>query len=127
MKRAFQIAGILLIILLGAGPASAAVGCVLGNSTMVPSCPIAMIGMDADCPMSHVLAASDCSQDCCNRTAPIALVVNAVSVKPKLSAARQIGALTGSSAPEVNFRPEALPGFAASSRPRYIVLRVFRI
>jgi hypothetical protein len=42
MKWAFQIACVLLIILIGVGPASAAVGCVLGNSAMGPSCPMGL-------------------------------------------------------------------------------------
>ena len=128
MKRAFQISGILLIVLLGAGPASAAVGCVLGSSGMGPSCPMGMTGMDADCPMSHALAAFDCSLDCCSGTAPIAQVVNAVPVKPKLLTAVSI--MAGFSVPtpvDESFRPEIVPNFAASSTPRYILLCVFRI
>jgi len=129
MKRAFQIAGILLIILLGAGPASAAVGCVLGSSAMGPSCPMGMTAMDADCPMSHALAAGDCSQDCCNRTAPIAQVVNAVPVKPKYAAANlQMAVLAVPTVVEGRYsRPAVFLSFAASSPPRYILLRVFRI
>ena len=128
MKRAFQIVGILLIVLLGAGPASAAVGCVLGSSAMGPSCPMGMTRMDADCPMSHAHAAVNCSQDCCNRTAPIAQAVNAVPVKPKLvAAAPHMSELTVPAAPEENSRPQVLPSFAANSPPRYIMLRMFRI
>ena len=128
MKRPFQIAGILLILLLGAGPASAAVSCVLGSSAMGSSCPMGMAGMDADCPMSHALAAGDCSQDCCSRTAPIALLVNAIPVKPKLAVAVPIVATPAVfTAAEGNSRPAVLLGLAASSLPRYILLRVFRI
>lgn len=116
------------MVLLGAGPASAAVGCVLGNSTMGTSCPMGMTGMDADCPMSHVLATGDCSQDCYNRTAPIALLVNAVPVKPELiAAAPHMAELAVPTPVEGNSRLEVLPSIVASSPPRYILLRVFRI
>jgi hypothetical protein len=128
MKRAFQIAGILLILLIGAGPALAAVGCVLSSSAMGPSCPMGMTEMAADCPMAHTFAATDCSQDCCNRSAPIAQVADAVPVKPKFVAvALHFAGLTVSAAPERNARHEVVPRFAASSPPRYILLQVFRI
>jgi len=128
MKWAFQIARVLLIILIGVGPASAAVGCVLGNSAMGPSCPMGTTGMDADYAMSHALAAGGCSQDCCNRTAPIVQLVIAVPVKPKLAAAvPQMAGLTIPTAVEGNSQPEVSQNFTANSPPRYILLRVFRI
>ena len=128
MKGTFQLAEFLLMILLGAGPASAVVGCVLGNSAMGSSCPMGMTAMDADCPMSHAFASDACSQDCCNRTAPIVQVVNAVPVKPKIIAAVPLAAeLTISAAKEGRILPEASPFFTANSPPRYILLRVFRI
>ena len=128
MKRAFQIVGILLVLLLAAGPASAALGCTLSGPAMDSSCPMDMDGMSADCPMSHALATVDCSHDCCDRTAPIALVVNGIPVKSKFVASiPQISSLTVPSEAEENSHFEGLPSFAASSPPRYILLRVFRI
>jgi len=128
MKRAFTIAGFLLVVLLGAGPASAALGCVLSNSAMGPSCPMGMAAMDADCPMSHARASVACSQDCCNRTAPVAIVLNGIPVKPKFVAAvLPMTGLTLPTATEGNSRSVALPSYAVSSPPRYILLRVFRI
>lgn len=128
MKQLFQIAGVLLIVLLGAGPASAAVGCAAQNSAMDSSCPMGMAGMGADCPMSHSLAALDCSEDCCNLTAPVAQVVNAVPVKPKLIAAAQpMLARTVATEVEGISRPGLSKSVAANSPPRYILLRVFRI
>jgi hypothetical protein len=128
MKRVFQIAGVLLILVLGAGPASAAIGCVLSNPAMGQSCPMGVAGMDADCPMSHALAPRDCSQDCCNRTAPIAVVLSGLPVKPKLvAAAPAIARLNLVTAAKPHIFPEILPPVAANSPPRYILLRVFRI
>lgn len=128
MKRALPIVGILLVLLLAAGPASAAISCAMSNSAMGPSCPMGIAGMDADCPMSHALAAADCSQDCCNRAAPIALVQNGIPVKPKLLATSlQLATIAIPIEAERNSRPEAPAFFAANSPPRYILLRVFRI
>jgi hypothetical protein len=128
MKRAFSIVGFLLILLLGAGPASTALGCVLSNSAMAPSCPMGMSAMDPDCPMSHAIAAADCTQDCCNRTAPVATVLSGIPVKPKLvAAALPMASLTVPTAAEGYRRSDILPAYAASSPPRYILLRVFRI
>jgi len=127
MKRAFTIAGLLLVVLLGAGQASAALACVLSNSATGPSCPMGMAAMDADCPMSHALASVDCSQDCCNRTA-VAIVLNGIPVKPKFVAAvLPMTGLTLPTATEGNSCSVTLPSYAVSSPPRYILLRVFRI
>ena len=128
MKRTFPIVGILLVLLLAAGPASAAVRCVLASTAMGPSCPMSMAGMDVDCPMSHTLAAADCSQDCCNQAAPIALAQNGIPVKPKLLLPMlNMASIDVPIAAEGNSRPEILPTVAANSPPRYILLRVFRI
>jgi hypothetical protein len=85
-------------------------------------------GMDVDCPMSHTLAAADCSQDCCNQAAPIALAQNGIPVKPKLLLPMlHMANLEVPIAAEENSCPEILPPVAANSPPRYILLRVFRV
>jgi hypothetical protein len=127
MQRASKIVGILLMLLLAVGPASAEVACVLGDAQMGSACPMGMATADADCPMTHALSAGDCSQDCCNLNTAITQVVNAVLVKQKLTLSAPQIAWIAPTTVEAKSRFELLPSVAASSPPRYILLRVFRI
>src|SRR6185503_11315455 len=70
MKRATQILSVLLVLILGTGPAWAALGCASDP------------GMGSACPMGHSLAGPDCSRDCCELQTPTADVLNALTSKP---------------------------------------------
>ena len=127
MKWATQIFAVVLTGLLSAAPAWTAVSCTLGNAQMGTSCPMGMAQMDPDCPMSHSLA-MDCSQDCCNRATPQAVVIPGIPAKSKIveaSPASESLAVVQATASPGNAGPASLA--AAASPPRYLLLRVFRI
>ena len=128
MKHAVQIVGILLIFLLGAGPAVAAVSCFLTNRVIDTACPMGMAPMSADCPTAHMIPAPDCSQDCCDPTSTQPIVIAGFAVKPKfllvLPRQAELGTLP---AAESASSPEPFPHRAATSLPRHVLLRVFRI
>ncbi|HEY2468046.1 MAG TPA: hypothetical protein VGI45_09410 [Terracidiphilus sp.] len=128
MKRLIQIFAVTLIGLLTAGPAWAAVSCALDNSAMGASCPMGMAHMDADCPMSHAMAMMDCSQDCCNRTLPQALVLPGIPLKSKILAPAQgMFTLSVAQTTETRANSEPVSPRVSTSPPRYLLLRVFRI
>jgi hypothetical protein len=128
MKRPVQTFATLLIGLLTAGPALAAAACTLNSMAMATSCPREMAGLSADCPMSHVLEATDCRQDCCNRTLPQAVAIPGFPAKPRfLAVTPDVALLTALPAAETDSSPQSTPLRVASSPPRYILLRVFRI
>jgi len=127
MKRVIQIFAVMLIWLLSAGPAWAALSCALGNTAIGASCPMGMARMDADCPMSHAMA-MDCSQDCCNRTLPQTIVVPGVPARSKILATTPGSfSLPAVETIETSANTELVSLETASSPPRYLVLRVFRI
>jgi hypothetical protein len=127
MKRSFQIFAVLLIALLVAGPALAE-ACTLSDMSMGALCPMGMAGMGVDCPMLHRVAGPDCSQDCCNRPAPQAIVIPGFPVKPKFQTVTQhLALLATPPATETASTLERAPLRVAASPPRYILFRVFRI
>ena len=128
MKRQVQIFATLLIGLLTAGPALAAVACTLNRMVRATSCPMGLAGMSVDCPMSHILEATDCWQHCCNRTLPQAVAIPGFPAKPRLLAITPgVALLTAPPATETDSSPRSTPLRVATSPPRYILLRVFRI
>jgi len=127
MKRAIQTLAIVLIGLLPAGPAWAALSCTLGNSAMAASCPMGMSQMDANCPMAHTMT-MDCSQECCNRTLPQAIVIPGIPVNSKIAAsAPAMFSLPALQTAGTSATPESVSLAVAVSPPRYLLLRVFRI
>jgi hypothetical protein len=79
MKRAFQFAAAILILLLGVQPELAGAACAMSGAARA-ACPLCASAMGADCPMAHGLAA------CCNRTTVKAVVLPAIPVKPRSTA-----------------------------------------
>lgn len=127
MKRATQILSVLLVLILGTGPAWAALGCA-SDPGMGSACPMGASAMDADCPMAHSLAGPDCSRDCCELQTPTADVLNALTSKPSpVKALPAVAAVPVAFAVEGASHPVVMLDLAGSSPPRYILLRVFRI
>ena len=85
MKRGFQFAAVAVVLLLAVQPAMAGVACATSGMARA-ACPMGMSEMGADCPMAHGLV-TDCSQDCCNHSAPKAMVLPAAPAKPMATAA----------------------------------------
>jgi hypothetical protein len=128
MKRQFQLFALLLTALLAGGPSLAAAACMLNNTAMGGSCPMAMAKMDADCPMAQSLAAADCSQDCCNRAQSPVLVIPGIPVKPKvLATPLHFEQLAAMSPAKAAFTPASLPFHVAASPPLHVLNCVFRI
>ncbi|HWE84777.1 MAG TPA: hypothetical protein VG267_07520 [Terracidiphilus sp.] len=127
MKRVLQFAATLVILLLAGQPAFAGLACAMSGTMQASSCPMSMSAMSADCPMMHGVA-PECTQDCCNGTAPKPALLLAVPAKPNLvagsAAVSPVVEARLSAAP----RQDWLPAMVESSPPpHYILNRVFRI
>ncbi len=126
MKRIFQFAAVAVVLLLAVQPALAGVACASSGMSRA-ACPMGMSEMGADCPMAYGLLA-DCSQDCCNHSAPKAMLLPATPAKPNLL----LAPIAVSPAAELDHALAALPGWlpamaATSSPPPYLLNCVFRI
>lgn len=128
MKRVFQIAAALVVLLMAGQPLLAAATCEMGMAASPASCPMGMREMGPDCPMAQGMSA-ECVTRCFNCAAAKDLVLPAVPAKPKVIAAE----FTAS--PEIAWRvaEHAHPAFLdpatnnSSPPPPYLLNCVFRI
>lgn len=128
MKRAFQIAAAILMLVLPVRPALADATCRMGMATSQAACPMGMDEMGPDCPMAQHMAQDACAQDCCNHALPQTAVIPGTSAKPRSSAAAPtMTCASGSPEAQAPFAPSSTPIAAGSSPPRYILYRIFRI
>jgi hypothetical protein len=130
MKKLLQLVAVLAIALLTAGPALAGLTCSMGTASALPCaphCPMAMHHMGMDCQMPQA-SRMGCMQECCRFGWPQAVVRSAHGVKPKAAVSAIFVAVpfaaTGATAAAAAPPPGDL---VASSPPRHILFRVFRI
>lgn len=125
MKRVFQSAATILVLVLGLQPALA--GLVCGPGSAMRSCSMSMNAMGTGCPMAHGLLAG-CARDCCAGTLLKTLVLPPVAPKPKslIANAWFCGAFPVQAA--AVSEPGVLIAVAdSSSPPRFLLNRTFRI
>ena len=120
MKRAFQVAAMIVILLLGVQPALEGAACAMGGA-MPTACPLCMSAMGTDCPMAQGMV------DCCNRTPLKAVILAAIPAKPR-SAAASSRTSTGLALLFSAVAPSRwLPVVISSPPPPFLFSRVFRI
>jgi len=128
MKRAIQLAAVLLIALMAGQPVLAAANCEMDMSGSPASCPMGMSTMGADCPMAHGMSA-ECLTRCLDCAAATDLALNAVQAKPKMIVAELATSAEIASQiidpPRTAFRARA--AVFSGSPPRYLLNRAFRI
>lgn len=126
MKRVFQFAAMVVVLLLAAQPALAGVACATGGMARA-ACPMGMSEMGSDCPMAYGLAA-DCTRDCCDRTTTKAVVLPAAPIKPRTLVASAVVSTAVEPPISAVLRADWLaPMAVSSSPPHYLLNRVFRI
>jgi hypothetical protein len=123
MKKLLQTVAAVLAGLLAVQPAMAALACPAHSG-----CSMATSQMGPNCPMQRSQAASDCTPECCDHFAPAASPNWPTLAKPKTPAepatlARTVTAVV----PQAGGGRVLADAAEATSLPRYILYRVFRI
>jgi len=123
MKKRLQIAAVMLAGLLAAQPSIAALACQANAG-----CSMGMSEMGPNCPMTRSQAADACTPGCCDHAAAALSREWATLAKPEALAQNAVLSCARESGPPMMFSGSVGScSLAASSPPRYILYRVFRI
>jgi hypothetical protein len=126
VRRLLKITAILVIGILTARPVLSSLACTVRMvASCAPHCPMEMSAMGAECPMSGMIGTP---QNCCSLNVVVAVLPRAAQPKTKAALLSLVPAALG--AASVSAQPFTTPVSSsprASSPPRYVVNRVFRI
>jgi hypothetical protein len=130
MKKYLQLVAVLAIALLTAEPALAGLTCSMGTASALPCaphCPMAKHRMGMNCQMPRA-SRMGCMQECCRFGWPEATVKSAQGNKPKAAvSAISIANRVATEGPITAYAAPSPSDLVASSPPRHILFRVFRI
>lgn len=127
MKRAFQIAAALVVLLMAGQPVLDAATCEMGMAASPATCPMGMSEMGPDCPMAGGMPA-ECLARCLSCAATRDMVLPAAAARPKAITAKvpvraDVVARIGSPAP----RLRTLVVTVSNPPPPYLLNRELRI